>query len=125
MRNKDILGILLIVGAFLFACRFGQPYALPVESVSTLQNTQLPPPDITATTENPISATSTFPPETTVAPLNLIPPTAIFPFTSTIEIRQWHNLQIPRTGHTATLLPNGNILLVGGSLEPDDFVADE
>ena len=107
IRNRVFLGFLVLAGILLFACRFSQPQAVSIQPTSTVQNTQLPPPKIIFTPEKQIRATQT--------PLSKI----------TFKIRQSFDLQIPRSMHTATLLPNGKILLVGGSLEPDDFVADE
>lgn len=107
MRDRIFLSFLILAGILVFACRFGQPQTIPIISTSTVQNIQLPPPEITVTPEKRIQATQA-------------PPTEI-----TFDVRQGFDLQIPRSMHTATLLLNGKILLVGGSLEPDDFVADE
>lgn len=42
-----------------------------------------------------------------------------------ISVKPGIPLNTPRTRHTATLLHNGKILLIGGSKGPDDFILDQ
>jgi N-acetylneuraminic acid mutarotase len=109
----------VILGVLLSACQS----FLPDKDTEVAQPTQ----------------TATIPPTIVVPTATVIVPTAVrmdagpapveptaIPMAITSGMFQpGFPLAIPRTKHTATLLQNGKILIVGGSVEPDDFVLDE
>ena len=110
MKPKLLVRMLFLTGVIFSACQTNQIQTTTVENNPITAQT--------TTEERPNSGQST---------LVILTPTPYV--TQTFEpdfyVRSGFPLQIPRSQHTATLLSNGKILLIGGSLEPDDFVADE
>lgn len=110
MKLKTLVGNFLLSGLILSACQPNQTQIATVENDPIIS--------ITATKEPSISAQASPTIPTSIPLVTQV-------LQSDFYVRTDFALQIPRSQHTATLLSNGKILLVGGSLELDDFVADE
>jgi Galactose oxidase, central domain/Kelch motif len=131
MRSLIIYTVLMVSALILAACRPPEPLITTVIVPTVVKETQLV--EVTRivtqviirTVEVPMPVIESPPPPTGIPPLA---PTAAEatqhpPVTPLVEVNPWGAMLVGRARHTATLLPDGRILIAGG-YNNDQYLAE-
>lgn len=127
MKAKILLGFLFLFGSLLSsACGLTRPQIATVDVADVVQQTQVVTAEVTRIVRETQVVTvevTRIVRETVVVTLTPSPNPSPTPLPKLIDITQGAALGGPRSHHTATRLPDGKILLVGGSQGPNEPLA--
>jgi N-acetylneuraminic acid mutarotase len=135
MRTRFMIISRLLFGLLSSACGLSQPKLTTVEVTRIVPKTQIVTVEVTrvvpatqivtAEVTRIVPATQIVTAEVTrIVRETVIVTPATPPSELMVNVTQGEPLQIPRAYHTATRLPDGRILLVGGSRGPDEFLTE-